>query len=370
MIHTPIPVTRSSMPPYEEYIREIAPLWENRWLTNSGTCHQRLERELCSYLDVPFISLFTNGHLALESTLSALELTGEVITTPFTFASTTQAIVRNGLTPIFCDISPVDLTIDVNSIERLITPRTTAIVPVHVYGNICDVERIQEVASRHQLKVVYDAAHAFGETLNGVGVGSFGDMSMFSFHATKVFHTIEGGGVVCHDAQLLEKLAALKNFGQYSSENVAETGGNAKMNEFQAAMGLCNLRHVDGEMEKRRKVAAYYRARLEGAEGLQLSPVQRNVVSNAAYFPVVIDERYFGEDRDAVCTRMGEGNVFPRKYFYPLTSQFSCYAGKFPVQETPVAAWVAERVLCLPLYADMTVEDAAYVCDLLLEGRK
>ena len=370
MTHEPIPVTRSSMPSYEEYIREIAPLWESRWLTNMGACHQKLERELCAYLNVPFLSLFTNGHLALENALAALELTGEVITTPFTFASTTQAIVRNGLAPVFCDISPVDFTLDADRLERLITPKTCAIVPVHVYGNVCDVKRIADIAARHGLRVVYDAAHAFGETVDGAGIGSFGDLSMFSFHATKVFHTIEGGGVVCHDAQTAEKLTALKNFGQYAAEEVAFTGGNAKMNEFQAAMGLCNLRHVDGEIEKRGRVVDCYRRTLQDVPGLYICPPQPGVRSNNAYFPVVIDPAGFGEDRDAVCARLAEKNVFPRKYFYPLTSSFACYRGRFPVQETPVAARIARQVICLPLYADMTVEDAQYVCAALLEGKR
>ena len=250
-----IPVTRSSMPDFEEYIEEIRPLWKNRWLTNMGEKHQRLERELCQKLQVPYMALFTNGHLALESALQSLELSGEVITSPFTFASTTQAIVRSGLTPVFCDVTEEDLTLDPSKIEALITPRTTAILPIHVYGNICRVGEIREIARRHHLKVVYDAAHAFGEELDGQGVGNFGDLAMFSFHATKVFHTIEGGAVACHDERARQKLSALKNFGQYSQEDVGEIGGNAKMNEFQAAMGLCNLRHVDGEIALRRRAA-------------------------------------------------------------------------------------------------------------------
>lgn len=370
MTHEPIPVTRSSMPSYEEYIREIAPIWESRWLTNMGTCHQKLERELSSYLQAPFLPLFTNGHLALESALAVLGLNGEVITTPFTFASTTQAIVRNGLTPVFCDISPIDFTLDADKLEELITPRTSAIVPVHVYGNVCDVKHIAHIAARHGLKVVYDAAHAFGETVDGIGIGSFGDLSMFSFHATKVFHTIEGGGVVCHDPQTAKRLTMLKNFGQYSAEDVELVGGNAKMNEFQAAMGLCNLRHVDREIEKRGKIVDYYRQILGDVPGLYICPLQPGVRSNNAYFPVVIDPAIFGENRDAVCARLAEKNVFPRKYFYPLTSSFACYRGRFPVQETPVAAEVARHVICLPLYADMTIEDGRYVCDMLLEGKR
>lgn len=365
-----IPVTRSSMPSYDEFVQEIMPLWENRWLTNMGTLHQTLEKKLCNYLEVSNLSLFTNGHLALEYAIDSLELSGEVITTPFTFASTTQAIVRNGLTPVFCDISPVNFTIDADKIEALITPRTSAIVPVHVYGAICEVEKIQEIADRYGLKVIYDAAHAFGETYNDVGVSNFGDMSMLSFHATKVFHTIEGGGVVSRDEKMAKKLNALKNFGQYSPEKVGEIGGNAKMNEFQAAMGLCNIRHVDEEIEKRLKIVAYYRERLSEVKGAYIPPIQSGVKSNGAYFPIVIDEEKFGEDRNSVCERLQAKNICTRKYFYPLTSQFACYQGKFQIQETPIAAWTAERVLCLPLYAEMSIEEARCVCDALLEGKK
>lgn len=290
-----IPVTRSSMPDFEEYIEEIRPLWKNRWLTNMGEKHQRLERELCQKLQVPYMALFTNGHLALESALQSLELSGEVITSPFTFASTTQAIVRSGLTPVFCDVTEEDLTLDPSKIEALITPRTTAILPIHVYGNICRVGEIREIARRHHLKVVYDAAHAFGEELDGQGVGNFGDLAMFSFHATKVFHTIEGGAVACHDERARQKLSALKNFGQYSQEDVGEIGGNAKMNEFQAAMGLCNLRHVDGEIALRRRAAMRYRERLDSVPGLRLLPEQKGVTANYAYLPLLVDGKVFGE---------------------------------------------------------------------------
>ena len=364
-----IPVTRSSMPDFEEYIEEIRPLWKNRWLTNMGEKHQRLERELCQKLQVPYMALFTNGHLALESALQSLELSGEVITSPFTFASTTQAIVRSGLTPVFCDVTEEDLTLDPSKIEALITPRTTAILPIHVYGNICRVGEIREIARRHHLKVVYDAAHAFGEELDGQGVGNFGVLAMFSFHATKVFHTIEGGAVACHDERARQKLSALKNFGQYSQEDVGEIGGNAKMNEFQAAMGLCNLRHVDGEIALRRRAAMRYRERLDSVPGLRLLPEQKGVTANYAYLPLLVDGKVFGEDRDALCTRLRGKGIFLRKYFYPLTSDFGCYAGKFERQETPVARRAAKSVVTLPLYAGLSQEDVDRVCDTVMERR-
>lgn len=365
-----IPITKSSMPRFEEYIEEIQPLWEDRWLTNMGRKHQQLEWELCQKLKVPYMALFTNGHLALESALQAMNLSGEVITTPFTFASTTQAIVRSGLTPVFCDVREEDLTIDPDQIEALITPRTSAILPVHVYGNICQVEKIEKIAQKHGLKVIYDAAHAFGEEWNGQGVGSFGDLSMFSFHATKVFHTIEGGAVACHDEDTYIKLSALKNFGQYSPEDVGEIGGNAKMNEFQAAMGLCNLRHVDENITLRKLIVSHYRQRLGGREGLRFCPEQTGVKENYAYLPLLIDKEKFGESRDELCARLNSVGIFPRKYFYPLTSTFRCYADKFECQETPIARRAAQNVITLPLYAELNEADVEQVCNAILEGRR
>lgn len=369
-MHEPIQVTRSSMPDFDEYVQEIRSIWDTRWLTNAGQKHQQLEKELSQTLKVPHLALFTNGHLALEFALQALELSGEVITTPFTFASTTQAIVRSGLTPIFCDVTPDQLTLDPQKIEALITPRTTAILPVHVYGNICQVDEIQRIADKHGLKVVYDAAHAFGEEWNGCGVGSFGDLSMFSFHATKVFHTIEGGAAACHDEMIYKKLSALKNFGQYTPEDVGEIGGNAKMNEFQAAMGLCNLRHVEEDIARRGQAVLRYRQRLGGTPGLRFCPEQAGVKKNYAYLPLLIDEGEFGEDRDTLCERLKAQDIFPRKYFYPLTSEFQCYAGRFECQETPVARRAAQSVITLPLYAGLSQEDVERVCDAILEGRE
>jgi len=364
-----IQVTRSSMPPIEEYIEEIRNLWDTRWLTNRGEKHMRLEEQLKEYLKAEEISLFTNGHLALEMCIQAMGLSGEVITTPFTFASTTQAIVRNGLTPVFCDINPVDFTIDTDKLEALITDKTSAIIPVHVYGNICDVEKIEGIAKKHGLKVIYDSAHAFGIEKDGRGIGTFGDANMFSFHATKVFHTIEGGCVTTSEPALIEKMAHIKNFGMLSSEVVDEVGGNAKMNEFQAAMGLCNLKHIDAAIAARKQAADVYRARFENAKGIAISPVQEGVKPNYAYFPIVIDEEVFGASRDDVAAKLAEHNITARKYFYPLTSSFDCYKDKFG-GNTPVAEKIAKQVLTLPLYEDLGAEDANMICDIILEGQK
>lgn len=363
-------VTQSSMPDMQEYIDEIKELWDTHWITNMGVKHKELQKQLTEYLNVENVDLLTNGHMALELTLQALKLSGEVITTPFTFASTTHAIVRNGLTPVFCDIDPVDFTMDVIKLEALITDRTCAIVPVHVYGNVCNIEEIERIAHKYDLRVIYDAAHTFGETYKGKGIGSFGDASCFSFHATKVFNTIEGGAVCYKDKELGERLYNLKNFGIRGPEMVESVGANAKMNEFSAAMGLCNLRHVDEEIAKRKHVVEQYRKRLDGVEGLQLNPIQENVKSNYAYFPVIFDEKVFGHSRNEVADKLAEHGVFSRKYFYPLTNTFDCFHGKFDANETPVALHVSKRVLTLPLYADLCLGDVDRICDLILSLEK
>ena len=360
-----INVTRSSMPGYEEYCAEIRQLWDSRWLTNMGSKHQQLEQDLKNYLHTPNVTLFANGHLALENVLAAFEFPkgAEVITTPFTFASTTHAIVRSGLVPVFCDINPVDYTMDVTKIEGLITEKTVAILPVHVYGNLCDTEEIAKIAGKHGLKVIYDAAHAFGVTKDGISAANFGDASMFSFHATKVFHTIEGGAVTYQDAALSAKLDQWKNFGIRDAETVDYPGGNAKMNEFAAAMGICNLRHLDGEIARRKLAADRYRARLGKIPGIRLCNPQENVVSNYAYFPVVFEG--YKENRDQIQEKLAAHNIVARKYFYPLTSSFGCY--DFDTAQTPVAEFVASRVLTLPLYADLTEEDVDRICDVILK---
>lgn len=361
-----INVTRSSMPSFEEYCNEIKDIWSTRWLTNMGTKHQALESGIKEYLGAPNVTLFTNGHLALENVIKAFDLKGEIITTPFTFASTTHAIVRCGCTPVFCDINADDYTMDADKIEALITENTSAIIPVHVYGNLCNVEKIEEIARKHSLKVIYDAAHAFGVTRNGVSAANFGDAAMFSFHATKVFHTIEGGALCYADEGLSERLNDLKNFGIHGPEEVPFVGGNAKMNEFCAAMGICNLRHLPQEIEKRRKCHERYMERLSGVKGIRLNPVQPNVKSNYAYFPVVFDGYKY--TRDEVYCRLAEENIIARKYFYPLTNDFDCYAGEtgFDSDKTPVAKRIADRVLTLPLYADLEISDVDRICDIIL----
>lgn len=360
-----INVTRSSMPAYEEYCEEIKDIWDSRWLTNMGAKHNKLQADLTGYLGVDNIDLFCNGHMALEMAIQAMGLTGEVITTPFTFASTTHAIVRNGLKPVFCDIDPVTYTIDVTKIESLITDKTSAIIPVHVYGNVCDVEEIERIAKQHNLKVIYDAAHAFGVKYKGKGIGNFGDASMFSFHATKVFHSIEGGAICFSDKAFGEKLYKLKNFGLANQETVEFVGGNAKMNEFSAAMGICNLRHIDGEIAKRKKVVERYRERFGDVGGITLCPIQENVETNYAYFPVVFDKDVFGLSRDEVMDNLGNQGIGARKYFYPLTNSFDCY--DYDVNSTPVALDISNRVLTLPLFADLTVDDVDRICEVILK---
>ena len=358
------------MPPMEEYIGEIRDIWQSCWLTNMGEKHQALQDALRAYMKTEYVELLVNGHMALELTLQAMNLTGEVITTPFTFASTTHAIVRNGLNPVFCDIDPKDYTMDAAKIEKLITDRTSAILPVHVYGNVCAVEEIGHIAQKYGLKVIYDAAHTFGETYQGHAVVDYGDASCLSFHATKVFHTIEGGAVVYHDKELGARLYDLKNFGIHDAEHVEAVGANAKMNEFAAAMGLCNLRHLSEEIEKRRRVVLRYRERLEGISGIQLNPVQPDVAPNYAYFPVVFHEAEFGSTRNEVFDALQRADVYSRKYFYPLTNTFDCFHGKYDVNATPVARHIANRVLTLPLYAALEAGNVDHICDVILSCRR
>ena len=363
-----INVTRSSMPDFEEFCEEIKELWDSHWLTNMGAKHRQLQTELEEFLDTPHVALYTNGHLALENVIAAFDFPegSEIITTPFTFASTTHAIVRNGLVPVFCDVNASDYTIDVTKIEALITDKTVAIVPVHVYGNICNVEEIKRIADKYSLKVIYDAAHAFGVTYKGVNVANFGDASMFSFHATKVYNTIEGGAVTFADDSFVQLLNDLKNFGIRNPEEVAFVGGNAKMNEFQAAMGICNLRHLKDEIAKRRAVVEHYTERLSGVKGITVCSLQDGVISNYAYFPVVFDGYKY--TRDEIFAALGAESIIARKYFYPLVNEYACYK-ELPTagsEKTPIAKHIADRVLTLPLYADLSIEDVDRICDIIL----
>lgn len=360
-----IQVTRSSMPAFEEYCEQIKPLWDSHWLTNRGVMHKQLECELHNYLGVDFVTMFVNGHSALECIFETLELKGEVITTPFTFASTTHAIARKGLKPVFCDIKFDDYTIDPNKIEDLITDKTCAIVPVHVYGNVCDVDSIQRIADKYHLKVIYDAAHAFGVKKDGTPVGRFGDASMFSFHATKVFNTIEGGAICHSDQGLCERLAQWRNFGITGPETVEYVGGNAKMNEFCAAMGLCNLRHIESEIEKRKALAEKYWETLEGVPGVRVCPPANGVLSNYAYLPVLIEPDAFGATRDDVFSALAQAGIGARKYFYPLVSDFNCYREEFASDNTPIAKYVAQNILTLPIYADLEADSVGNICSIL-----
>jgi dTDP-4-amino-4,6-dideoxygalactose transaminase len=357
------------MPTFEEYCEEIKGLWETHWLTNMGAKHKRLETDLLAYLGSDHVKLYCNGHLALENILEAYAFPkgSEVITTPFTFASTTHSIVRSGLTPVMCDINPVDYTIDVDKIEELITDNTVAIMPVHVYGNLCDVERVKAIADKHNLKVIYDAAHAFAVTFNGVSSANFGDASMFSFHATKVFNSIEGGALFFRDSELAIRLDELKNFGIHGPESVQWVGGNAKMNEFAAAMGVCNLRHLDEEIAKRAKVSEQYHKRLDGVKGIRLNTTQEGVKPNYAYFPVVFDGYKY--TRDEIFEMLKAENIVARKYFYPLVNSFDCYKSSdfYGTEKTPVAKYISDRVLTLPMYAELSSEDVDRICDIILK---
>ena len=367
----PILVTRPSLPPVEEYEQLVREIFSSRYLTNGGAQHQKLEAALKEKLETPNLRLFSNGHLALECAISALNLAaGEIITTPFTFVSTTHAIVRCGFTPVFCDVEPEYFTLDASKLESAITPQTRAILPVHVYGNPCDMEEIGRIAAKHSLPVLYDAAHAFGVFVRGRAVSGFGTASMFSFHATKCYNTIEGGAVATNDAAYAERLNGYKNFGYHADEEIREIGGNAKMNEFQAAMGLLNLKYFDHEIERRALVAARYRENLSGIAGLSFRPIREEVTQNHAYLPVSFEPSEFGADRDQVYDTLKRYGVFARKYFYPLTSEAACYAGRFNPDETPVALSASRSVLTLPMYASLPLSDVDDICEVIAGCRR
>lgn len=361
-----IPVSRPSMPPIEEYFEEIKDIWDSRWLTHTGPKHQKLAQALSEMVGGAFVSLFCNGHQALEAAFSTFSPGAEVITTPFTFASTTMAIIRCGLVPVFCDIEPAFYTMDPDKIESLITDKTVAIAPVHVYGNLCDWRRIREIAKRHGLKVIYDAAHAFGVKDGEINAGTLGDLNMFSFHATKVFHTIEGGCLVYNNQDFAKRFAAWRQYGMYDGEQSRIMGTNAKLTEFGAAMGLCNLKHLDEYVASRRAAVLRYREQLSGVDGTILCPEQPGVTSNYAYFPVQVDEKRFGYNRDQIVERLAERGILSRKYFYPLTSQFPVVKEFCAIQNTPIAAEVSKRIICLPLYSDLTINDVDIICEIIL----
>lgn len=359
-------VTRSSMPSYEEYVEAIKPLWDSRWLTNMGIYHKKLEKELTFFLDVPEISLTVNGHMALELVIQSFGFPegGEVITTPFTFISTTHAIVRNRLSPVFCDIKESDGTMDESKIEALITPKTVAILPVHVYGHICNVEEIQRIADKYSLKVIYDAAHAFGERYDGTGIGNFGDSSIFSFHATKVFNTIEGGAVVCKNHTLYEKLYDLKNFGIRSEELVASIGANAKMNEFSAIMGLLNLKYIDRAIADRKRVYERYEERFSDIKGLERYISDSRIQRNYGYYPIKVKEDY-PISRDELYDKLAENGIHARKYFYPLTADQACFKNKYKNDKLEVARKLSDQTLVLPIFEGLMDEQIDKICELV-----
>lgn len=359
-------VTRPSMPSYEEYIEAIKPLWDSHWITNMGTYHKQLEKDLKGYLDVPGLSLMVNGHMALELAIQAFNFPegAEVITTPFTFISTTHAIVRNRLKPIFCDVKLSDGTIDETKIEDLITENTVAILPVHVYGNVCNIEEIQRIADKYSLKVIYDAAHAFGVKYKGKGIGSYGDSSIFSFHATKVFNTIEGGAVAFSDPKMYDKLYNLKNFGIRGEELVVSVGANAKMNEFSAIMGLCNLKHIDENIELRKNIYEFYKESLKHIKGIRTLEKNIYATNNYAYFPIYIDSDY-GKTRNELYDYLNNNNIYCRKYFYPITADAACFKNKYKKLNLETARKISERILVLPMYDTLNKEIISEIVEKL-----
>ncbi|SFC56900.1 dTDP-4-amino-4,6-dideoxygalactose transaminase [Alkalibacterium subtropicum] len=365
-----IKVVKSSMPPFEEYAEEIRELWDTHWLTNNGSKHNELEVKMKEFLDVKNLELFVNGHLALELLINMMDLSGEVITTAFTFPSTTHAIVRNGLTPVFCDINRYDMTIDADKIEELITEKTSAILPVHIFGNPCDVEKIDKIAEKHNLKVIYDAAQSFGVKVGGKGIGTFGDASMFSLHATKSFHTIEGGAVTFNDDLMKEKLMKLRTFGCINKRGGGRNivGINAKMNEFQASMGLCNLRHYQAEIEKRKSIYHYYLDKLSDVKGVRTIGDMPTIEKNYTYFPIVIDPDNYGLSRDDLFDSFIKNDIHPKKYFYPLMTDYDCYKDHYGEADIPVSRYIADNVLALPMYADLKHDDVDRIHAILIEG--
>ena len=363
-------VTNPSLPPLEEFIPYLQKIWDNKWLTNNGEFHKEFEKRLAEYLGVKYVSLFTNGMIALQVGMQALRITGEVITTPFTFVATTHAIHWNNCKPVFCDIEPDAFTLDPEKVESLITPQTTAIMPVHVYGNPCQHEKLQKIADTYGLKLFYDAAHVFGVKKDDVSICNWGDLSMLSFHATKVFNTFEGGALVTNDENLKKRIDFLKNFGFANEVTVVTPGSNGKMDEFRSAFGLLQLDRVDGEIAKRQKVAQYYRENLQGVSGIRMLYDIPGVHHNYTYFPILVNAKDYGMSRDALYDKLKAENIFSRRYFYPLCSGFPTYRGlpSAAPARLPVATKVSQEVLCLPMYADLQREDLNKIVNILKES--
>jgi dTDP-4-amino-4,6-dideoxygalactose transaminase len=360
-------VTQPFLPPLEEFEAYLKDIWDTKWVTNNGKYHQRLESALCDYLGVKYISLFSNGTLALITALQALKITGEVITTPFSFVATAHSIWWNNIKPVFADVDPEYFNLDPDRVEAAITPQTTAIMPVHVYGNPCQVDKLKKIADTYGLKLIYDACHTFGVKTGGQSVLNFGDLSVMSFHATKVYNTFEGGAIVCHDEATKKRIDFLKNFG-FADETIVVTPGiNAKMNEFQAALGLLQLKYVDGAIQKRKDITTHYWEKLKGIPGLSFMNDMPGVRHCYPYFPVLIDEKEYGLSRDAIYEEMKRHNIFGRRYFYPLISQFPAYKGLPSARagNLPVAEKVAGQVICLPLYSELDLASVEVITKLL-----
>jgi dTDP-4-amino-4,6-dideoxygalactose transaminase len=360
-------VNQPTLPELSEFIPLLEEIWKSKNLTNMGKFHQELEKQLCDYLGVEHISLFANGTLALIAALQVMRISGEVITTPYSFVATTHALKWNGITPVFCDIEPNTYNLDPTKIENLITPKTTAIVPVHIYGNPCDVQKIEEIADIYGLKVIYDSAHAFGVKLQNESILNFGDLSVLSFHATKIFNTFEGGAVICHDEKTKKRIDYLKNFGFADETTVIAPGINAKMNEMQAAIGLLQLKDVEANIQKRKQIAELYKTAFEKIGGISFISDMENVKHNYAYFPIFLNKNTFGISRDDLYYKLRENNIFARRYFYPLISQFQPYKGldSSNPENLPVATRVTEQVISLPIYADLDIEDAERVVEIV-----
>ena len=367
MIDKPIYVTSPLLPSLEDFTFLLKEIWESKMLTNNGNFHQKLEEELAKYLKVPYLSLFTNGTLPLITALQAMRITGEVITTPFSFVATTHSLWWNGIKPVFVDIEPETCNLDPSKIEAAITPKTTAIMPVHVYGKPCKTKEIQEIANKYGLKVIYDAAHAFGVEINGESILNFGDMATLSFHATKVYNTLEGGALVVHDEQTKKRIDYLKNFGFASETEVVAPGINSKVDEVRAAYGLLNLKQVDHAINSRRKVAIRYRDELQGVKGITFFNDIPGVRHNYSYFPIFINAEEYGMTRDELYFKMKEHNVFGRRYFYPLISTFSTYRGLDSANpdNLPVATQISNNVICLPMHHALSENEVEYILQII-----
>ncbi|HLP47643.1 MAG TPA: DegT/DnrJ/EryC1/StrS family aminotransferase [Candidatus Kapabacteria bacterium] len=368
----PILITRPILPDLDEVRNEIEKAWKSRWITNNGFRHQELEKKLKKVLKIPHISLFNNGTIALMTAVRSLKLSGEVITTPFTFAATPHVLSWNGLSPVFCDIDPITMNIDVDKIEALITHQTSAILAVHVFGTPCDVKKIEMIARRHKLKVVYDAAHAFGVEIDGKGIGENGDMTMYSFHATKLFHTGEGGALASKKDEIKKYIDVMKNFGIENENKVSTVGINGKMNELQASLGIVVLKYMKKEREARKKIEVVYRKNLRDMDGIELLPEFSGVKKSFQYFVIRINAKQFGRSRDFVYQELKQYNVFARKYFYPLCSQYGCYSNLPSAQNNklPVANAVVREVLALPFYGGLKIEDVEKICDIIRSLKK